>query len=479
MSYWDQVSGSSNQRLFNDIDVSNFLGRIKAGTAANRSNNTFDQTLGGQWYDPSGNNGMGYFANPVYAALSDPGVVFDGETNTPLKGYRITKNMGNSHATPYFGGGSAQYNQQDYDEYDANGNYIGSNKWQDLGVNSDIKALAAITAIMGGGVVGGAIAGPAAMSAAEGAVGLGGGAAGGGTATMGAGSAGLGGAGVTGLGEAGAMYAGLDAAAAGTLGGGASVAGGSALGSITPGLMESLTAKLGASGAQNLVKSALAGDGSAMSMLSSLAGPLLSAGAGIYGAKAAGDAADSQLQAAREAAALQEPWRQAGIKGLNRLTDLLGVSGNTGADGYGSLMKDFSMADYEADPGYAFRKSEQEKALQRAASPAGLLGSGKYLKDAMSYSGGLASQEFGNAFNRFQVNRSNKLNPLQSLSGVGQTAAGTIADYTTQGGNAQAAGQIGRANALTGAIGQGLSMYANNQQMNQNNALMQQYLNRR
>jgi len=207
-----------------------------------------------------------------------------------------------------------------------------------------------------------------------------------------------------------------------------------------------------------------------------LIGPATQLAGGYMGSQAAEKASDSQLEAAREAMALNEPFRQGGMKGMNRLLDVLGLSDNTGAAGYGSAAKDFSMADFQADPGYAFRQGEGEKALQRAASAGGLLGSGKYLKDSMRFNQDLASTEYGNAFNRFQTQRASKLNPLQSLMGAGQTSANTVADYRTQAGNAQAAGTVGSANAWTNALGQGYSMYANQRQQNQNNALMDRTL---
>lgn len=156
---------------------------------------------------------------------------------------------------------------------------------------------------------------------------------------------------------------------------------------------------------------------------------------------------------------------------------------------------DFSTADFQADPGYAFRVSEGEKALNRRLGASGGLYSGAALKDAMRFNQGEASQEFGNAFNRFQVNRSNKLNdygqafnrfqtsrsnilnPLQSLMGAAQTATGqqsnAAANFGQQigsnilgAGNARAAGQVGSANAINGAIGQGTSMYMQNHMLN-------------
>jgi hypothetical protein len=210
----------------------------------------------------------------------------------------------------------------------------------------------------------------------------------------------------------------------------------------------------------------------------SLVGPAVSAIGGVAGANAAKDAASAQLQAAREAQAKLEPWYQAGGNALTRLQELLGIGGNKGAADYGSAAKDFGASDFQADPGYAFRKAEGEKALTRAASAGGGLGSGKYLKDAMSWNQGQASQEYDRSFNRFYTSRQNKLSPFQSLAGQGQTTAQTMGDLSTQAGNAAAAGKVGQANALTNAIGQGYSMYQNSQQSDQNNQLMNLLLRR-
>jgi hypothetical protein len=145
---------------------------------------------------------------------------------------------------------------------------------------------------------------------------------------------------------------------------------------------------------------------------------------------------------------------------------------------FGSLMKDFSMSDYQADPGLEFRRQEGEKGLTRARAAAGLLGSGKYLKDAMSYNSGLASQEYGKAFDRFQVNRSNKLNPLQSMMGAGQSSANalgqasqnyasTVGSNILGAGDARAAGAIGSANAIAGGINSAWNNYSQNRLLQQ------------
>jgi len=194
---------------------------------------------------------------------------------------------------------------------------------------------------------------------------------------------------------------------------------------------------------------------------------------------------DQQIALAREQFAanvgLQEPFRQAGMKGQNRLMDVLGLSGNTGAEGYGSAARDFSMADFQADPGYAFRLSEGQKALERSAAARGGLLSGGTGKALQRFGQDLGSQEYTNAFNRYQTNRANQLNPLQSLMGAGQTAAGNVGAagqaYASNAGNAymnaadaRASGYMGAANSWQNALGgitNAYNKYSANQMANQ------------
>jgi hypothetical protein len=163
----------------------------------------------------------------------------------------------------------------------------------------------------------------------------------------------------------------------------------------------------------------------------------------------------------------------------------MGLGANTGSGLYGRYARDFSMQDFQADPGYAFRVSEGMKALDRQAAARGGLISGGALKAAQMYGQDLGSQEYQNAFNRYQINRANQLNPLQSMMGAGQTsvnalgntsqaygsAAGNVAqNYATGGGNIAmgsganqadlrlargnvSAGQYGNYGNLLGAIG--------------------------
>lgn len=218
---------------------------------------------------------------------------------------------------------------------------------------------------------------------------------------------------------------------------------------------------------------------------SSLLGSSASSSAANAQADASNRAADLQKQQFDRQVELQDPYRQAGLLGQNRLLDLLGLSGNTGAQGYGSMMRNFGQEDFQQDPGYGFRMSEGLKALDRSAAARGGLISGAALKGAQRYGQDMASQEYQNAFNRYQTNRSNMLAPLVGLQNLGQSAASNMgnagANYANNAGNlmqqgaaAQGAGSVGIANAFNSGLGNYMT-YQNNQN---NNNLMQQMVNR-
>lgn len=206
---------------------------------------------------------------------------------------------------------------------------------------------------------------------------------------------------------------------------------------------------------------------------------------GAMASSAAKKAARTQAASADYAAELQKeqfdkqvelnaPFREAGLTSQNKLLDLMGLSPNAG----GKYAKDFSMQDFQQDPGYAFRMSEGIKALDRTAAARGGLLSGSGLRGATRFGQDMASQEYQNAFNRYQTNRANQLNPLQSLMGAGQTAAGQVGlagqNYANQAGNAymnagnaRASGYVGSANAWSNALSGGANYLAQNQMMNQ------------
>jgi hypothetical protein len=187
--------------------------------------------------------------------------------------------------------------------------------------------------------------------------------------------------------------------------------------------------------------------------------------AGKVQAQAARDANAAQQRMFEEQNRLQEPFRQGGLTAQNQLMQLLGIGGDQNAPGYGSMGKAFGASDFQQDPGYQFRQAEGMKALERSAAARGNLLSGSTLKGVQRFGQDLASQEYQNAFNRYQIERSAKLNPLQSLMGSGQSATNVMTGAAGQAGQNQAAnlynagqarasGYIGQANALSSALGQ-------------------------
>lgn len=194
--------------------------------------------------------------------------------------------------------------------------------------------------------------------------------------------------------------------------------------------------------------------------------------------RAAEKASDTQAYIFERQAELQEPFREAGLKGQNRLLELLGLSEDRTVPGFGKYATaEFTPEKFRADPGYAFRMSEGMKALERSAASRGGLLSGATLKGTQRYGQDLASQEYTNAFNRYQAERAGTLNPLQSLAGTAQSsanvltgAAGTLGQQLGSNiigaGNAQASGYMGGANAIAGGVGQGINFYQNQQLMN-------------
>lgn len=114
----------------------------------------------------------------------------------------------------------------------------------------------------------------------------------------------------------------------------------------------------------------------------------------------------------------QKPWLQAGTGAVNRLAAGLAQGGE--------FATPFTQTNWQQDPGYAFRLSEGQKALERSAAARAGLQSGSALKAAARYGQDMGSQEYQNAFNRYYTERQQMLSPLQSLAGVGQTAAGSL-----------------------------------------------------
>jgi hypothetical protein len=174
----------------------------------------------------------------------------------------------------------------------------------------------------------------------------------------------------------------------------------------------------------------------------------------------------------------QQPFYDQGMKGNTALNYGLGFGtdngGNTNVQS-GQFLKPFSMADYQEDPGYQFRLSEGQKALDRGASAKRGYLSGAATKGLTRFNQDQASNEYGNAYNRYNQNQQNAYSRLKDLSSSGFSAGNNLTDLASNYGANTANLQIGQGQNL--ANGTFMRNQANQQMMNANSGLISTGLN--
>ena len=208
-----------------------------------------------------------------------------------------------------------------------------------------------------------------------------------------------------------------------------------------------------------------------------VAAAVIAGGAAIAGgamaSSASNKAAKTQAASADKASQIQQanfeqtrkdlmPYKQAGDTSLSQLM------GQMGSNGYFNQSYKGDKFNFQADPSYAFRQQQGLDGIQSQAAAQGGLLTGATLKALNQYSSNLASQEYGNAFNRWQstdnnnyerfnADQTNRYNRLSNLVGIGQNAAAqvgnagaqtaqAVANNTMAGANSIAAGQVASAN---------------------------------
>lgn len=243
-----------------------------------------------------------------------------------------------------------------------------------------------------------------------------------------------------------------------------------------------------------------------MPIVAAVAGVAAAVGKGVAASHASKKAASQQAAAAADASKKQEqqygltredllknqeqtradysPFLNTGTSANNQLGYSMGFGG-TGTGEAGYLSKPFTMADYQADPGYDFRVKEGMKALDRVNAAKGKYFSGQAIKGLTDYNQESASQEYQNAYDRYRSNQSDFYSRLTGIADRGMNAAGGIANSGAQtqaqlnnagqnkvnqvndniigAGNARAAGTIGQGQAwVTGlnGVGNAISQYA-------------------
>ena len=179
-----------------------------------------------------------------------------------------------------------------------------------------------------------------------------------------------------------------------------------------------------------------------------------------YASKKSSKAAKTQAASADRASQIQQenfeqtrkdlmPYKQAGDTSLSQLM------GQMTPDGY--FNQTYTGQDIYSDPSYQFRLQQGQDAIQSSAAAKGGLLTGATLKALQNYGQESASQEYSNAYNRFNADQTNRYNRLSNLVGIGQNAAAqvgnagaqtaqAVANNTMAGANSIAAGQVASAN---------------------------------
>lgn len=222
---------------------------------------------------------------------------------------------------------------------------------------------------------------------------------------------------------------------------------------------------------------------------------------GVASDNAADKGADAQKDAAKQNAATMDaqiaenrrqydlarqdaaPWRNTGKRGLIEYGGLMGLMDDpfnaAAMERYReNPMYVGELDQFEASPGYQFRRDEGLKAIERSALSRGMGRSGATLKSLQRYGDGLAADEYNNYYNRVTDSFSNYANRLAGLAGIGQTTnqnlaalganysnsnaalTGSIANQNMQGAAARASGYTQNANNFNNALNQGVGLYA-------------------
>ena len=200
------------------------------------------------------------------------------------------------------------------------------------------------------------------------------------------------------------------------------------------------------------------GVGLAISAGANLAGSAISGNAATDAANtqaAAGAAAqDKLLSVGKQVAGTYAPYQGVGQTGINNLNQMIQSGYLT--DPFGPQQLQGNLA-----PNYQFGLSQGQQANTQASNAAG--GGSNVNRSNQMFTQNYAQNAYQNAFNNYLAQKTNLYNQNIGLAGIGENAAqnagnaelgiGTNISNITQGiGNAQAAGQIGTANAYSGAV---------------------------
>jgi hypothetical protein len=202
-----------------------------------------------------------------------------------------------------------------------------------------------------------------------------------------------------------------------------------------------------------------------------VAGAAMSSSASQNAANTAAGAAGQSLGESESIwasnARMLAPYYNSGTQNLNTLNSMMP-----------SLTQNFSAQQYQQSPGYAWQLQQGQNAVQASAAAKGMLNSTGTQQNLMSYSQGLANQDYQQALQNYMAQNQQTYNMYNNLSQQGQNAAiqqgstgaqlaNTMSNSIMAGGNAQAAGIMGQASAINNGLTGVGNAYSNQQTMNQ------------
>lgn len=186
-------------------------------------------------------------------------------------------------------------------------------------------------------------------------------------------------------------------------------------------------------------------------------------------------ALNTQVAAQNEATATLAPYNDIGTGAAQQLANLYGISYAAQGNGQGSTsstgvvtpansnaanssaggqgVENAALANFTNTPDYQFAFQQGNKALDASLAANGQYFSGTQLQASQQFGQGLASQQYGNYYNRLLSLA--QLGAQTGTSSAGNTlaAANSQANTTQAIGQSQAAGTIGSASALAGGVG--------------------------
>lgn len=227
---------------------------------------------------------------------------------------------------------------------------------------------------------------------------------------------------------------------------------------------------------------------------------VVGAGVSAMGAKSAADtqanaannATDAQLQMFNTTQQNLQPYMNAGSTALSTLQGQLPSLNQQYSNPMG-IQAGINNTNWQQymSPAYNFQLQQGQQALQNSQAAGDGVLSGSALKGLINYNQNMAQTGFQNAFNDYQTQYNNQFNQgqalfnnnqtqnqniynrLAGLAQLGQNAAANVGSAATQtgagisntiqgAGNAQAAGTIGTANAISNGLNNGMGYYMMN-----------------